>query len=397
MGDLVVANHNVVYGNVQLQYVPGIYHGVRRRICSNDVNIEGSNAMVLGALPPSGAIVANTILPAVAQASTEAVLIDAFYSGCTLYVPCEEYFWTHCRDEMHMPEALALEQQIQMQLAAAGDIVCTGTRDVTAINALPTVSDIRLRYEEVTVSATEKENLLKLYATPEGMVQHFLDLELVTAQYIVGTGARAAYVAATPATYLENQPALTANISLQSLRMDISDLIFVVSRWSNTASAETFPLENGVLNTGYAGSALESNRAVPSLLFEQGASLGANAALLQLQGFSVNVEVTSFSLLGGTVQLDSAVHSDFWNRTMERKSYFPDSQIAEPFYVRAFSQFPQDSKNSSGHISPSTVGNMNLQITLPNPGNTITYLVQVFSHCHNAMQTTNGGRGKVLQ
>lgn len=393
VGDLIVGNHNIVYGNVQLQYIPGIYHAIRRIISTVDVNIEGTNAMVLGALPPSGARVANTIVPAVAQQSTEAVLIDAFYNplGVTLYVPCEEYFWTHRRDEMHMPESLALEQQIQLTLAQLGDIVVTDTRNDTIITQRPTIESIQMRYEEVTVSATEKENLLKLYATPEGLVQHFLDLELVSQQFVVGTNTRA------PGSALGAQPNLIVPISLQSLRMDISDLIIVVQRYSNSSPAQDFPEENGVVGTPFAGSPLESNREVPSLLFEQGPSADPNAAAFQLQGFSTLIELDWFSIKGGTVQLDSAVHTDFWNRSMERKTYFPDARFSEPFYVRSWSQFPLDTKNSSGHISPSTVGNMGVDLQLKNPGNTIRYLVSVFSHCHNAIQTCNGGRGKVLQ
>lgn len=392
VGDVIVNNHNLVYGNVQLQYIPGAYHAFRRRICCNDVNIEGTNAMVLGALPPSGSVTPGAIVPAVAAQSTEAILVDAFYRGGKIYTPCEEYFWTHRRDEYHMPEALALEQQVQLQLAQLGDFVCTDSRNgsVATITVAPLIQDVRLRYEEITVSATEKENLLKMYATPEGLVQHFLDLELVGQQFIVGTGNR--QLTATP-EILSSQADLVVPLSLQSLRMDISDLIIVVNRYSNTAAADLYPTENAVLGVQFSGSINESN-IQPSLLFEQGV---AGDATLQLQGFSTLIPVRSFRILGGTVQLDSSVHTDFWNRAVERKLYFPDSQIAEPIYVRSWSSFPQDSKNSSGHISPSVVGNMGCELVVANPGNTITYIVSFFSKCHNGIQTVRGGRGKLLQ
>lgn len=384
VGDLIVNNHVIVYGTTNLQYIPGIFHAIKRRVACNDVNIEGTNAMVLGALPPSGrttALPPNTADPA-SQASTEAVLINAFYQGVTLYVPCEEYFWTKNRDEFHMTEAYALDLQIQMQLANLADIVCTRTRNSSVLNVLPAVTNVILRYEEITVSAAEKQNKLALYATPEGQVQHFLDLELVTQQFIRGTGVRA------PGSALSAQPVLSQQIDLSGLRMDIGCMYFTIHRWSNSSAATDFPLENGVLSTGYAGSPLESNAEIPSLLFEGSGT--------QTSGFATLVPCINFRHLAGTVSLDAAPFGDFWDRAMIRKKYFPDAQVGDFIYIKSPALFPVDSKNATGHISPSTTGNMKLELNVNNPGSTIVYLVSVFSNCHNLMQSRTGGLGKAL-
>lgn len=52
VGDLIVDQHQMVYGNVQLQSHEGRFLALNRRLCCNDVNIEATNAMVLGGLPP---------------------------------------------------------------------------------------------------------------------------------------------------------------------------------------------------------------------------------------------------------------------------------------------------------------------------------------------------------
>lgn len=384
VGDLIVSNHVIIYGTTNLQYIPGLFHAVKRRIACNDVNIEGTNAMVLGNLPPSGrtvALAAGTPDPA-SQSSTEAVLINAFYQGVRLYVPCEEYFWTKNKDENHMTEAYALDLQIQMQLANLGDFVNTSSRDISVIVTRPAISNIILRYEEITVSAAEKQNKLALYATPEGQVQHFQDLELVTQQFIAGTGARA------PGTALSAQPPLTQLIDLSGLRMDIICLYVLVSRWSNTRPATDLPLENGTLSAGFAGSPMESNASIPSLLFEGSAT--------QTAGFSTAIPVVQLQQFAGTVALDAAPIEDFWNRAMMRKKYFPDAQVGDYIYIRSPALFPVDAKNATGHLSPATTGNMKLGVTVNNPGAGITYIVNIFSNAHNLMQSRTGGLGKAL-
>ena len=52
VGDLIVDQHQLVYGNANLQQFPGLFHYLFRRVCRNDVNIEATNAQVLGNLPP---------------------------------------------------------------------------------------------------------------------------------------------------------------------------------------------------------------------------------------------------------------------------------------------------------------------------------------------------------
>lgn len=362
VGDLIVRNHTIIYGNTQLQYIPGLFHPMFRRVCCNDVNIEATNAMVLGNLPPSGNATAGVVTSADAQASTEGVLINAFYEGCTLYTPCEEYYFTHNKDEAHMPEAYALELQVQAQLATLGELVNTITRDSTSILVAPTVLDCALRYQEITLSAAEKENRLRLYSTPEGLVNHILDLEWVEGIEIVGTAAGGFIDAVLP---------------LQSLRKDMAELIFMFNR----ASAGVGAAAQGTIQP-YAGSVLESSTQ-PSLLFEgQGAT--------QAQGFSSLIPIDNFQIYAANNSLTSGVVEDFWNRAMIRKFYHPDSQISDPIYVASFSLYPQDYKNATGHMSPSVLGNLQLRVRVANPGAGVRYLMRFANHCHNALQSCRG-------
>lgn len=380
VGDTIIDNHRVIYGNTNLQYFQGVFGAVWRRVCCNDVNIEATNAMVLGALRPGGDV--NT--------GSERILVDAFYRGVTLYVPLEELYWVNNRSEYHMTEAYALEHQLLSQLVAnLGQIVSTRTRTSSEIATAPTITNVALRYSEITLSAAEKENRLKLYKTPEGCVQHFLDLEFMTALQIQGTGTRAAYNAGTPSTWLENQPNLRTTFQLSNFRMDMAELIIMINRVSNSSGAATFPLENGkVQATGYAGNVMESDP-TPSILY-------ANSGVSTLQGFSTMIPATSITLIANAKQIFATPQTDFWNRSAVRKSYHPDSQIADPIYVLPLAEFPQDRKNATGHLSASVIGNLQLQVDLPNPGSTIAYQVTVWSHSHNLMQSRLGGIAKAL-
>lgn len=370
VGDLIVRSHTLMYGNSQLQYVPGLFHAQFRRVCANDVNIEGTNAMVLGNLPPSGNATAGVVTSADAQSSTEGVLINAFYAGCTLYTPCEEYYFTHNKDEAHMPEAYALELQLICQLASLGEIVNTVDRTGACIVTAPTITDCAFRYQEITLSAAEKENRLRIYSTPNGLSQHILDIEWLEGIELLGTGA--------PGDFIEQV------LPLQSLRKDMAELIFQFNRVTAGATAA----EQGTI-APFAGSPMESSTQ-PSLLFEGG---GAT----QAQGFSTLVPIDSFTIFAANSSLTSAACPDFWNRAMIRKFYHPDSQISDPIYVASFALYPQDYKNATGHLSPSVLGNLQLKIRFLNPGAGVRYRLQFANHCHNAMQSVRGAISNLFQ
>lgn len=380
VGDIIVDNHTLIYGNTNLQNWDGKFSALWRRVVRNDVNIEATNAQVLGSLSPGGD----------PTTGSERVLVDAYYRGVTLQVPLDELFFAHNKDEFWMPEAYALEGQLNHRLAALGDIVSTISRTgaVIAANQRPTITDIKLKYVEVTVSAAEKDNLLKLYRTPEGKVQHWYDLEFQKNMLIQGTGVRAPYVAATPSTHLANQPLQKHVLQLNNLRMDMAELVFSVHRVANRSADTVFPLENGlILDAGYAGSYMEGDT-TPSITFL--------AATTTNQGYSTLIDVSSINVTAAGKSLYSSAHSGFWNRTHVRKSYHPDAQIVGAVYVVPFSLFPEDRKNATGHMSASVLGALQLEIELPNPGNTIDYEVTLHSKSHNLMQSRAGSVGKAL-
>lgn len=374
VGDVIVDNHTLIYGNTNLQNWDGRYSAAWRRVTRNDVNIEATNAQVLGGLSPGGD--PNT--------GSERVLVDAYYRGVTLQCPLDELFFAHNRDEMWMPEAYALEGQLNHRLAELGQIVSTITRDGSQIaaNQRPTITDIRLKYVEVTVSAAEKDKLLKLYRTPEGKVQHWYDLEFQKRMLVQGTGVRA------PASALAAQPVQRVVLQLNNLRMDMAELVFSVNRVANRSPAADFPAENGVLTEGgFGGSVLEGDT-TPSILFASSTVPG--------QGFSTLIDVSSLNVTAAGKSLYSSAHTGFWNRTHVRKTYHLDSQIVGAIYVVPFAQFPEDRKNATGHMSASVLGALQLELEFPNPGNTIDYEVTLYSKSHNLMQSRAGAVGKAL-
>jgi hypothetical protein len=385
VGDLIVNNHQLVYGNAILQNTPGRFNPLFRRLCCNDVNIEGTNAEVLGGLPPGGNY--NT--------GTERVLVDAYYRGVTLDCPLDELFFASNRDEFWMPESLALEGQLILNLSSLGQIVCTNTFSAAAIVTAPTISNCFLRYCEITVSAAEKENRLKLYKTPQGLVTHFLDLELqVTNATLTGVAARA-YQAP-----LSASPNLVWNVQLNNFRMDMAEIIFCIHRIANTSvnngglspaggPGGWYAGESGTITSGgYSGSYMESDGTQQSILWPAGTTNNPS--------FATMISVTNFQILSAGKTLYANPFTDLWNRATVRKLYHRDSQIADPVYCDPIAQFPEDRKNATGHLSASVLGQLYLQINLPDPGPYITYGIEVFSHSHNLMQSRAGGIAKAL-
>ncbi len=392
-GDLVIDRHVLIYGNTQLQNNDGRYIALNRRVCKNDVNIEATNQMVLGNLQPGGA--------------GEQVLIDAYYRGVTLEVPLEELHFVNNLDEAWMPEAYALEAQIALTLSNLGQIVNTRNRVSTDVLVAPAITSNQLRYQEITVSAAEKEQRLKFYRTPEGVVTHFLDIEEQLNALFVGTGTRAAW-APLPggfATQLANQAVFTpADFTLGNIRMDMGEVLFCVHRTQqlNLASGNNylgaaavagqpvnFPLEQGVVtDAGFAGSYMEGDT-TPSLLMT-----GLVAPRDVNEGFSTLIDITSYDFRGAGKSFFSAPISGVWNRTAIRKTYHPDAQIVGAVYVIPFARYPEDRRNATGFISAAVSGNLTMRITLPNPGSGVTYRFDAYVHSHNLLQSRGGSIAK---
>lgn len=366
-GDLIVEQDTLRYGSNVLQQYNSDFVCMLRRIAKNDVNIEDVNSNVFGALPPGGA--------------AELVLADAFYNstGVTIRRPLEELFWSSSKDEFWMPESLALEGELICQLRAPGE--CIYTADGNPPATTPSITNTVLRYQEITLSAAEKENRLKLYKSPEGAVIHFLDVEQQTG--FVFTGLAAAH---------------TVNVPLSNFRMDMAEIVFMVRLLTQPITNATtpalvqtpgyrVPTKGGSLGL-WDGSRMES-LATPSLV------TGASIACI--------VPITQFKLSAAGKDI-YVYQPEFYNRSYVRKNYHPDSQIADGIYIISFAAFPEDRKNATGHQSASVLGQLNLAIDMPasvsiSVGGVATfptYQVDVFSHSHNLMQSRAGGIAKAL-
>lgn len=380
VGDRLCELVTLQYGNTQIQRYNSDFQVFFRRLCKNDVNIEATNVNVLGNLPPS-----------TSATGTEAVLASAFTNpaGVTLTTPLEELVWVNRKDESWMPESLALEGQLRIQLAAWPDLIITSTRDATAVAAFPTVTTCRLRYFEYTLSAAEKENRLKIYKTPQGMIQKFLDLELQTGFVVQGSGARAAYANTVVDPLAAQADLIVGPIQLNNLRLDMAELVFCVRRLTNAAPAD-YPLEAGVIGAGYSGSQYESN---PSLSLVWAAQVNTAGPVGRSIQTEVQIRSFSFAANGKTIFTSQP---DLYNRSFVRKYFHPDAQVADPVYCIPLSFFPEDRTNATGHLSASVLGNLTLTIVLANPGANISYQVDVYSHSHNILQSRAGGITKAL-
>lgn len=236
------------------------------------------------------------------------------------------------------------------------------TRSYSAANVVvPAITDIALRYQEITLSAAEKEMRLSLYKSPEGHTMLFSDLEpQIDNATIRGTGAGGN---------------LTWQIPLDNLRMDMKELLFCVHRVEGdpaVAGGQGFVNLGGV--GSYAGSYMESDNTVGSILF----SPAENAALLR--SFATLVPIVDMQLFANGKQIFSQPITDFVARTNVRKFYHPDSTIGDPIYCIPFAQFPEDPKNATGHLSAAVLGKLVLRLTIPNSTVNTVYACEVWSH-----------------
>lgn len=366
VGDLLLDNVVFRYGNNILQNWTGEFQALWRRLSVHDVNLEGTNANVLGGLPPGGVtelVLEDACTVQVASGGGAGPFALPAVTNITLNIPIEEWFATAGgnRDTLWFPESLALEGELLINLPTLARIcVSTAGADpfsgVVALAAgvpavYPTVVSSRLRYEEITLTAAEKENRLRLYSTPEGCVQHFLDLERQPSFTLASVNVL--------------NTALQAVVALDAFRMDMAEIIFCVRRSTGTIGVDV----------DWAGSPLESSTAVSNIT-------GASIACM--------VPITDFRLTAGGKDVFVA-QPDQFNRTVVRKRYHPDSQIADPIYVIPLALFPEDRKNATGHQSASALGPLKLIINFPDVAFVGNYRVDVWAHSHNIMQSRQGG------
>jgi hypothetical protein len=369
-GDLIAQQTNVIYGTSTLQQFDGRFIAAWRTLCRKDIDIEDTNSLVLGGLGVGGILTGAPGGPA----GPEPVLIDAYYNGVTLYSPLDELFFTKAFNQGLMPEAYALELQILVHLAPLADLVVTKSRTGADILVAPTVQSCRMRYTSIAISAAEKNNRLKLYRAPEGLVQHFWALETQRGLQFGGSGTRVVGSALSGQALIRSPRLLLGNY-----RMDIAEFIITVNRVRNT-SPGSFPEEEGV-EGGWGGSFLEDDSRTVSLLAP---ASGTSYATL--------VDIHDLQLYSGAKGIYIEDISGFWNRTRMRQIFHPRKGSASgTIFFISFARYPEDSINATGHLSAAVAGQLGLEVVVRNPGNTITYEVNTWAHTHNFMQSRGGG------
>lgn len=366
-GDLMLDNVALRYGNNILQQYTGEFQAIWRRLCYHDVNIEATNVNVLGALPPGNPtedVLEDALTLRAATVGAGPTYAAPAAATTTLYVPLEELYFVHNRDEYWMPESLALEGELIITFPLLENICYTSSGDGTVFSGnvvlsvgpatayAPTINSTRLRYQEITLSAAEKENRLQLFKSPEGHVIKFLDLERQPPTYI-----------ASPNSAGQNVQVV---VQLDSFRMDGAEIVFCVRKDTDPA---------GGVSVGWAGSNLETNT--------------TNSIIT---GAPVNtiVPITDFRVTAAGKEIYVTQPED-WNRTVIRKRYHPDSQIADNYYIIPFALFPEDRKNATGHQSYSVLGTLRIVINFPDVAFVGQYRVDCWSHSHNLIQSRKGG------
>jgi len=355
IGDLILDQRIIRYGSTVLETWNGELVNASRRLRKNTVNIQFINAQILGNLGPGG--------------PGEMTLVDAFYRGVTLVSPLDDLSMFQHPDRFWMPEALALQGQLELVLAGPARCIYTSTGAQGVIAALPTISNVELRYEQIILSAAEKTARLKLYAQPAGLTYLFRDNEVQTGFQLTPTVAAGT--------------AMTFSVPLSNFRMDCAELLFFVRVAQDNRVAA---LPAGMLY--YSG----------SLADWHSSRMGSNRTSgSTITGFAIGtmLPVTSFKLQAAGKDLFND-EPELFNRTYERHLFHPDSEIRDFIYSRSFAAFPDDDRNASGHVSTSTLGNFTLNITMPSPGPLIVLQVDVYSLVYNIDQYRSGSVAKAL-
>lgn len=343
LGDQILGEVALRYGSTVLQTYPGLFQKMWRRLTKHDNHIEGVNGQILGGLPPG--------------APTETTRSAAVTAATRVYIPLEELYFVHNRDEAWMTEAHALEGELHITLNQLGQLVYSDN-GADPFTTQPAITNAFLRYREITVSAPEKEQMLSLYRQPQGVVQKFLDLERQENFTVQGLGGGAR----------------TIRVPLDNFRMDMAEIMFCARIGTDTTAT------NPAVANNWAGDGFESDTTVSTI------TAASVATLLSITSFRVESN--------GKILWQS--QEEAWNRLAVRERYHPDCQIADPFYIVPIAAFPEDRKNATGHLSGSVLGKLELVVTMPDVAATQAIRFDVFAHSHNFLQHRSGGVAKAL-
>ena len=357
VGDLIYDLILHRYGTVVAQQFRGEFLVWRRSLIYNNINIQHINAEVLGNLPPGG--------------NSEQTRINALYQGVTLRCPLDFLWFVMAQDKYWMPEAYAAESTLELTLRPIQDCLYTtsGTNAefTGGASALPTITNCILRYDQITLSAAEKMNRLTLYKQPDGLTYLFQDVEEQLGQLF------------TPAAAAGTEVVL--NVPLSNFRMDSAAIMFVVRIASTQAPfAPIAGAYTGQLQP-FKSDRCQADR--------------STASIVSLNAIGTQVPVNSYKFQANGKDLYNEI-PELLARTVERKKYHPDAEIGNFVYEHSFAIYPEDSKNATGTISPSVLGQLTLVIKITSLGPGVTFQVDAYNLAMNLNQSRAGGFAKVL-
>jgi hypothetical protein len=341
LGALIIANARLEYGSKTLQEYQGEPVKAYWRLMQHDVFREPYAALAWALMPPG----VTGGYEATRQANTAAAF--------SVYVPLDWFWSTRFEDYAQTPESLASELELVIQYQALARLVyarvtATGLTPVASpFTTAPAITATTLYTQLIHTPVPEKNLHLSIFESPQGKIDHILDLEPQTN----------IAVAAAAGTY---------RVKLDNFRLDSQFIMFY--------------MRSSLINTDWAIDRMQSD--VTATILTGGGSVAA----LQT--------ITSFRLLAnGNTIVDS--QTDVFNRAWLRKNYFPGSQIAEPIYFVPFGVQLRDAKNVHGFQNLANLGNIELELVVPVRSQ--ASVLDVYNVCHNIIQSKEGDIIKALR
>lgn len=350
-GDAICKRVTMRYANNVLHSFPGEAQQIYRRVTKHEIMEEGRDSLTLGNL--RGSIPAD-----------EAQREIAFWSGAVggnanafvLYSPLDELWFRHHFDEYWTPSAFATEAELEIEIAPLGEICYTNT-GVAPITP-PTITSVRLRQRELTLTTQETAQLKQLYRTEQGLLVHFLDTETQLRTSFTGNGGAASRELRVP---------------LDNIRLDMFALFFVVRPSANTGVS---------VNNPYSGDRLDSSDPI-----NVSSVTGTDTGMFQ--------PITSFRLEANGQRVTNDI-PELLNRGYMRQLYWKDAQVRDYIYSLCFAALGDNRKHVTGFLNAANLGKLELVITMNDFGAGVRE-VDVFALSHNLIQMRMGDAIKTLK
>ena len=408
LGAALIEEVKVKYSSKDVQTYRGNALKNYQRLMDHDITKEHYNGNQFAGLNgPSGeALRSNTsIAPGNAGAYTGLLVAGQVIK---LRVAMDWIWWTKEYDQALATEALASEIIVEIKYRRLEELIYArsladpyGIVDpfaVPAVIARPTITRQTLNFELVFTPKVEASKHLAMYENRRGLLFKILDFE-------------------EQLNHVESRPTITAapvtktlRIPLNNFRLDSSFLFFsvrdgrILTPWAvdRTSSDDTSSrVASGLLSA-------VANVAVAVPIFNV-------AGIRTTQQSGAQLPISRFRLTAnGSVVTDWC--SEFENRGMWRKKYFPGSQISGAVYFIPFGVKLREHRNVFGYQNMANLGNLVLEIEIVSPGTAAltndrfgttgtagattiltSYNVDVFNVCHNVVQMAQGDIIKALR